>query len=86
MKEFRGGYYFAIIETLKTLKNKEYSTKEIYIEFEKIFGSGNIITFRKALKYLYKEGKIKTEKGKNNSHYHKLIKKNADKMISNMGN
>jgi len=23
MKEFRGGYYFAIIETLKTLKNKD---------------------------------------------------------------
>jgi DNA-binding transcriptional regulator PaaX len=84
MKEFRGGYYFAIIETLKTLKNKEYSTKEIYIEFENKFGSGNIITFRKALNHLNKEGKITTKKGKNNSNYHKLNNKNLNKIISNL--
>jgi Fe2+ or Zn2+ uptake regulation protein len=84
MKEFRGGYYFAIIETLKTLKNKEYSTKEIYIEFENKFGSGNIITFRKALKQLRKDKKIKSIKGKNNAHYHKLIQKNLNKTISNL--
>jgi RNA polymerase-interacting CarD/CdnL/TRCF family regulator len=85
MKEFGGGYYFAIIETMQTLKNKEYSTKEIYTHFEKKFGSGNIITFRKALKHLFKEGKIKTTKGKNNSNYHKLIKTNLNRMVSNMG-
>jgi RNA polymerase-interacting CarD/CdnL/TRCF family regulator len=85
MKEFRGGYYFAIIETLQTLKDKEYSTKEIYGEFEKKFGSGNIITFRKALKHLRNENKIKSKKGKNNALYHKLIKKNADRLISNIG-
>jgi Fe2+ or Zn2+ uptake regulation protein len=85
MKEFRGGYYFAIIETLQEMPNKEYSTKEIYTEFEKKFGSGNIITFRKALIHLKKERKIETIKGKNNAHYHKLIKKNLKTFISNIG-
>ncbi len=83
--KFRGGYYFAIIDTLKDLENKSYSTKEIYSHFEKKFGSGNIITFRKALIHLRKEGKITSKKGKNNALYHTLLRKNLNKNISNIG-
>jgi len=35
MKEFRGGYYFAIIETLKTLKIKSIQLKKFILNLKK---------------------------------------------------
>lgn len=76
MKEFGGGYYFAILELIETL-DEEYCTKDLFYLFEDRFGSGNIINFRKALKKLKETDKINFRKGKsmNRVYYSKTKKK-----------
>jgi hypothetical protein len=76
MKEFGGGYYFAILELMDTL-DEEHHTKELFSLFEDMFGSGNLINFRKALKKLKETGRINFRKGKsmNRVYYSKIKKK-----------
>lgn len=71
MGQFKGGYYFAILEIFeeKQNKNKEFHGKELFNLFEEKFGSGNYINFNKALKKLKKSGEIQSVKSK---HYNRV--------------
>ncbi len=74
MKEFRGGYYSAILELLVNIDKKEYHGKELFELFENKFGSGNIINFRKTLKKLVESKKLSRSNPREyNRRYYKLI-------------
>jgi hypothetical protein len=67
-KRFDGGYYFAILELFEELNKKDkraYHGRELFEEFEEMFGSGNRINFNKSLRQLVKSGKLNKKKGKN---------------------
>ncbi len=73
MSQFKGGYYFAILELFEIYK-EAYHGKELFELFENKFGSGSYINFIKALRKLIKSGKVKAEKGKsyNRVYYSKI--------------
>ncbi len=75
MAQFKGGYYFAILELLDELEvtepdKDEYHGKELFSKFEEKFGSGNRINFNRALRQLKKAKKIKSRQG---NHYNRVL-------------